>query len=152
MVSSAKYLGINFNKRLTKATHIKSKKISLKLKLHNLRHLLRSNISLNNKIPLYEQLIRLAMTYSIQIWGSTKVSNLNLLQSFQSINLRLLTKALQYVSNNTLNNDLKIPTLSVLASTHYKKFHSSTLAHSNFLISNLSSLTIPDNSPPSIKT
>jgi hypothetical protein len=147
LVNSVKYLGIHLDKRLTWATHIKTKKISLKLILHSLRHLLRSNIPLNNKTLIYKQRIRPAITYDIQIWGLTKFSNLKLLQSFQSINLRLLTQAPWYVSNNTLHNDLKIPYLSAFASTHYKKFHANTLAYSNPLISNLSSLTIPDNPP-----
>jgi hypothetical protein len=66
-VNSVKYLGIHLDKRLTSATHIKTKKISLKLKLHSLRHLLRSNIPLNNKTLIYKQLIRPAITYGIQI-------------------------------------------------------------------------------------
>lgn len=149
--NSVKYLGIHLDKRLTWATHIKTKKLSLKLKLHSLRHLLRSNISLNNKILLYKQLIRPAMTYGIQIWGSTKTSNLNLFQSFQSINLRLLTNSPWYVSNRTLHHDLSIPTIPVLASTHYKKFHSTTINHPNPLISNISSLTLPNNPPRRLK-
>lgn len=61
------------------------------------------------------QVIRPAMTYGIQIWGTTKKSNLNLFQSFQSINLRDLTKSPWYVSYRTLHNDLKIPIFPILA-------------------------------------
>jgi len=91
------------------------------------------------------------MTYGIQIWGSTNVSNLKLFQSFLSIILHLLTKAPWYISNKAPHNDLKMPTLFKLSSTHYIKFHSNTLDHSNPLISNLSSLTIPDNPPQRLK-
>ncbi|KAL4099072.1 hypothetical protein QTP88_023561 [Uroleucon formosanum] len=37
------------------------------------------------------------MTYGIQLWGSTKMSNMKIFQAFQSINLRLLTNAPWYM-------------------------------------------------------
>uniref|UniRef100_A0A2S2NF54 Putative RNA-directed DNA polymerase n=1 Tax=Schizaphis graminum TaxID=13262 RepID=A0A2S2NF54_SCHGA len=85
------------------------------------------------------------MTYSIQIWGAAKKSNINLLQSFQSINLRIITGAPWLVSNQSLHNDLKIPTLPELASQSYKKLHTATINHPNPLISNIRSLTNPIN-------
>jgi len=48
------------------------------------------------------------MTYGIQIWGTSKNSNLNKFQAFQSINLQLLTNSPWYVSNRTVLKDLKI--------------------------------------------
>lgn len=143
--NSVKYLGLHLDKKLNWATHIKNKRSSLNLKLHKFRQLLRSNLSLNNKILIYKQIIRPSMTYGIQLWGTTKKSNLNKLQAFQSINLRLITNSPWYVSNLTLHNDLKIPTLLTLASSHYKKFHKNTFHHPNTLIANLSSLTLPRN-------
>jgi len=118
---------------------------SFNLKFHKFRQLLRSNLSLKNKLLIYKQIIRPAMTYGIQIWGTSKNSNLKKFQAFQSINLRLLTNSPWYVSNFTLHNDLKIPTISEIASNHYKKFHKYTINHPNPLISNLSSLSLPDN-------
>jgi len=119
----------------------------MKLKLHKRRQLLHSKILFSDKTLVYKQLIRPALSYSIQIWGSTKNSNLNLLQSFQSISLRLLTNAPWYVSNHTIHKDLYILTHHTFTSTHYKKFHSKTINHPNPLISNLSFKTIPDNPP-----
>lgn len=100
--NSVKYLVVYLDKRLTWAIHIKIKRKSLSLKLPKFRHFLRSNISLENKLFTYKQIIHPAMTYSIQLKGATKISNLNIFQSFQSINLRLITKAPWYVSNLTL--------------------------------------------------
>ena len=146
-VNSIKYLGVHLDKRLTWATHIKIKRKSLNIKLHKLRLLLSSNISLSNKLLIYKQIIRPAMTYGIQLWGSAKKSNVNIFQAFQSINLRLITKAPWYVSNLSLHNDLKICTIPTLARIYYSNFHAHTHNHPNPLISNLSSATIPNNPP-----
>ena len=62
------------------------------------------------------------MTYGIQIWGAAKMSNISILQSFQSINLRIITGVPWFVSNQSLHNDLKILTLPELASQSYKNY------------------------------
>lgn len=151
IADSVKYLGLLLDKRLTWANHIKAKRTSLNLRLHKLRPLLRSKISLNNKTLIYKQILRPAMTYGIQLWGTTKNSNLIKFQAFQSISLRVLSNAPWYVSNRTLHQDLNIPSISTLTSYHYNKFHKNTFTHPNPLISKLSSCTIPDNSPRRLK-
>lgn len=140
-----KYLGIHLDKKLNWAYHIKNKRKSLNLRLHSLRHLLRSNMPLNTKLLIYKQIIRPAMTYGIQIWGSAKKSNISILQSFQSINLRIITGAPWYVSNQSLHKDLRILTLPELASCYFKKFHRDTQNHPNPLISNLHNPSNPIN-------
>lgn len=74
--------------------------------------------------------------------GSTKNSNLKIVQSFQSINLYLLTNAPWYVSNRSLHHDLNVPRILLLALYNYNKFHKSVLNHSNPLIANLASTTV----------
>jgi hypothetical protein len=86
--TSVKYLGLHLDKRLTWATHIKTKRKFLNIRLNKPRQL-RSKISLENKMLIYKPLIRPAMTYGIQLWGCTKISNLKIFQAFQSINLCL---------------------------------------------------------------
>uniref|UniRef100_A0A2S2QP24 RNA-directed DNA polymerase from mobile element jockey n=1 Tax=Sipha flava TaxID=143950 RepID=A0A2S2QP24_9HEMI len=88
------------------------------------------------------------MTYKIQLWGTSKNSNLIKFKVFRSITLRVLFNAPWYVSNRILHHDLNLPSISSLASHHYNKFHKNTFKNSNPLISKLSSCTIPDNSPP----
>ena len=85
------------------------------------------------------------MTYGIQIWGAAKNSNINILQSFQSISLCVITSAPWFVSNQSLHNNLKILTLPELASQSYKKLYTAIINHQNPLISNLRSLTNPIN-------
>lgn len=65
-----------------------------------------SKISLENKMLIYKQLICPSMPYvciAFDYGGSAKNSNLKIVQSFQSINLHLLTNAPWYVSNRSLS-------------------------------------------------
>jgi len=80
---------------------------------------------------MYKQIIRPAMVYGIQLWGSAKELNISILQSFQSIRLRIITGAPWYISNHTLRKDLKILTLPEFASCYFKKCHSDTQNHPN---------------------
>jgi len=45
------------------------------------------------KLLIYKQIIHPEVTYGIQLWESTKNFNIQNLQSFQSISVRLLTGA-----------------------------------------------------------
>uniref|UniRef100_A0A2S2PN47 Putative RNA-directed DNA polymerase n=1 Tax=Schizaphis graminum TaxID=13262 RepID=A0A2S2PN47_SCHGA len=99
-------------------------------------------MKLSNKLLLYKLLLRPIWTYGIQLWGAAKISNINRIQRFQSKTLRTILKAPFYVSNHTLHSDLKIPFVSELAKTHYKRFNSRLAHHKNPLISNLSSASI----------
>jgi hypothetical protein len=151
MGTSVKYLGLHLDKRLTWPTHIKTKRKSLNLRLHKLRQLLRSRISLESKMLIYKQLICPAMTYVIQLWGSTKMSNLKIFQVFQPINLRILTNAPWYVNNRSLHHDLNVPTISVLVLYNYNNFHKNVLSHPNPLVDKLASKTLPNNPPRRLK-
>jgi len=140
---ATRYLGVHLDNKLSWATHIKTKRKSLNLKLHKLRHLFKSNLPLNTKLLIYKQIICPSMTYGIQLWGMAKISNANIFQSSQSICLRLISKA-PLIPQQSLHTDLKIPTIHTLAAYYYKSFHKNTFNHSNPLILNLSSLTLPN--------
>jgi len=113
-----KYLGLTFDKRLTWSAHLKQKRKSVNSRLHlctSLRPLLKSKLSLTNKILIYKSIIRSAWLYGIQLWGSAKPSNFKTIQSFQLICLRIMTSAPWYVSNKNLYKDLNLLTLNDLA-------------------------------------
>ena len=137
-----KYLGLTFDKRLNWSSHLKQKRKSLNSRLHLLRPLLKSKLSLTNKLTIYKSIIRPAWLYGIQLWGPAKPSNTKTLQAFQSICLRLITSAPWYVTNKNLHKDLNMPTLNDLAKSYYSKFHSTLRAHSNPIIKSLSSTSI----------
>jgi hypothetical protein len=69
MEKSVKYIVLTLDQRLTWADHIKAKRTLLNLRFHKLRPFLRSKTSLINKILIYKQILRPAMTYGIQHVG-----------------------------------------------------------------------------------
>ena len=70
-------------------------------------------------------------TYGLEIWGSTKPSNINRIQFFQSKVLRKIVNAPLYVPNRVLHKDLNVPTVADLAWT---PLHSSFHLHTNPLV------------------
>ena len=53
--------------------------------------------------------LKLTWTYSIELWGSAKASNLARTQTFESKVLPTILNAPWYVSNRTLHHDSHIP-------------------------------------------
>jgi len=150
---SAKYLGLTVDRRLTWSHHIKIKKLALNARLRFLKTLISNNkhTSLNVKLLIYKSLIKPMWTYGLQLWGNAKKTNINQIQTLQNKILRKITNSEPYISNLTLHTDLKIKTVHEEAVTYYKRFHSKLPSHTNPLISNLSSLTIPGNPPRRLK-
>jgi len=105
--TEVKYLGLILDRRLTWSPHLKNKRKKLNSRLHLLRPLLRSNLTIPIKIILYKTLLKPIWTYGIVIWGSAKNSNKRTIQAFQNIFQRVINGAPWFVSNESLNNDLK---------------------------------------------
>ena len=145
------YLGLILDKRLTWGPHLKNKRKALNSRLHLLRPLLRSKLSLKTKRTIYMALLRPIWYYGIQLWGSAKPSNTKTIQAFQSICLRLISGAPWYITNESLHKDICIPTLNSLAKITYKKTHKTFSTHPNPLIIQLSSNQIPGNPPRRLK-
>jgi hypothetical protein len=112
---------------------------------HLLRPLLKSKMLLKFKTLIYEAIIIPVWSYGIHIWGPAKPSNIQPIQAFQSINLRLITGAPCFITNETTHKDLKIPTVKELAKIHCKPFHTKLISHPNSLIWNMSSISLPGN-------
>lgn len=149
--TQTKYLGLILDKRLTWGPHLKIKRKTLNTRLHLLRPILKSKISIENKLLIYKSMLKPIWAYGIQIWGCAKPSQIRTIQAFQSISLRLITSAPWYVSNLSLHKDLKIETVSQTAKKYYKNLHTKTTNHTNPLISNLASEFMPNNPPRRLK-
>ena len=98
----------------------------------------------NKKLLIYNTIIKPTWTYGLELWGSTKPSNL---RRIQSKILRKIVSSPFYVSNLTLQNNLKVPFVSDLGSSRYQKFHFTLHLHLNPLVQSLSSFTLPLNPP-----
>jgi len=137
-------LGILLDKRFTWRPHLKSKR---KIRFHSLRPFLKSKLLIHTKSTLYKSLLRPIWAYGMQIWGCAKPSQVRTIQTSQSIILRLIASAPWYVTNETLHNDLRIPTVDQLAKLYCNRFHFKLQHHPNSLVTHLASRTFPD-SPP----
>jgi regulatory protein YycI of two-component signal transduction system YycFG len=76
-------------------------------------------------------------TYGISLWGTASISNINILQRFQSKALRMILKAPWFVSNATIHKDSKIlfveEEILKFSSKYLKKLEN----HTNYLALNL---------------
>jgi hypothetical protein len=81
-VNEAKYLGINLDVRLKWKEHIKKEKDGLEIIIRNLSWLIgrRSQMTINNKLLIYKQILRPMWQYGAQLWGCSKQSNINIIQ------------------------------------------------------------------------
>jgi hypothetical protein len=134
-----KYLGLHLDKRLTWQTQIKAKRRQLELKIRNMDCLISKKLQLclENKITIYKAIIKPVWTYGIELWGCSKPSNINILQTFQSKTLRKLANALWYILTITLHNDLRIPYVTEVIKTYAKNHKNRTAQNNNQLIRDL---------------
>lgn len=119
-----KYLGLTLDRRLTFGPHIKNMRKELNLKRKKLYYILntKSSLSLENKLLIYKSVLKPVWAYCCPLWGMASDSNLAIIERFQCITLRVCTGDPNYVPNELIRRDLKIPPvreeISRLASYH----------------------------------
>jgi len=62
-----------------------------------------------NKLLLYEAILKPIRAYGVQLWGAASNSNIEILQRFQNIYLGIIVNVAWYVTNDTLHHDLNVP-------------------------------------------
>jgi len=104
------YLGIHLDRKLTWGKHISTKRKQLDLKLRKLYWITgrKSQLSLENKLLVYNAILKPIWTYGVQLWGSASNCNTEILERFQSKVLRIFTDAPWYVPNAVIKRDLKV--------------------------------------------
>jgi hypothetical protein len=134
-----KYLGLHLDRRLTLHKHIFTKRKHLGTILTKLYWLLgrKSKLELNNKLLIYNVAIKPIWTYSIQLWGTASTSNIEIMESFQSEALRLITDVPWYVRNAVIRNDLQIPTIKKEITRLSSKYSAGLNTHPNHLVTQL---------------
>jgi hypothetical protein len=133
---SVKYLGIHLDRKLTWRNNISAKKKQLDLKLRNMYWIIgrKSQLSLANKLLVYKAILKPIWTYGIQLWGTASNSNIDILESFQSKVLRIITDAPWYVSNAVIKHDLQVPSVRQEVRTHSVTYHTRLNCHPNELV------------------
>jgi len=98
------------DQKLTWRKHISTKRKQLDLKLCKLYWIIgrKSQLSLGNKLLMYEAILKPIWTYGAQLWGSASNSNLEILERFQSKVLWIITDAAWYVPNSVIKRDLQM--------------------------------------------
>ncbi|MGR0202193.1 hypothetical protein [Klebsiella pneumoniae] len=133
---TAKYLGVTLDAKLKWKEHVKKKKEELNIKLRKMYWLLGrgSQLTIENKLLIYKQVLRPVWTYGIQLWGCTKKTNLNIIQTFQNKVLRSIVDAPWYIRNDHLHRDLKVEFVSEMV-TRYANSHAQRVqCHENSAI------------------
>lgn len=133
--TSARYLGIHLDKRLTYSDHLNTKKTELKLRLRRMTWLLspKSAISQHNKRLLYLTTLRPVWAYGIQLWGCASRSQRKKIQRFQNNVVKLISGAPWFVHRDLLHADLQIPMVDAVV-TQYAQRHEARLhRHPNTL-------------------
>jgi len=67
-----------------------------------------SQLSIENKLLLYEAILKSIWTCSVQLWGTASNSNMKIIQKFRNKYPRIIVNALCYVTNDTLHHDLNV--------------------------------------------
>lgn len=118
--NTAKYLGMTLDAKLKWKEHVKKKKEELNIKFRKMYWLLgrNSQLTVENKLLLYKQVLRPVWIYGIQLWGCTKKSNIQMIQTFQNKVLRSITDAPWYIRNDNLHKDLKVEYVSEIISKY----------------------------------
>jgi hypothetical protein len=137
--NQVKYLGLHLHRRLTWHTHIFAEHKQLGFSLTKMYWLLgrKSKLSINNKLLIYKVILKPIWTYSIQLWGTTSNSNIEILEHFQSKVLRLIVDVPWYVSNSVISKDLQIPMVKEEISRFSSHYDVRISVHPSELIASL---------------
>jgi len=122
--------------KTTWKAHIQAKRKQLDLTLRKMYWIIgrKSELSLKNKVPLHETILKPIWTYGIPLWGTASHSNIEILQRFQNKILRAITNAPWYVPNRVLHTDLMITTIREEITRHRTAHINKLRQHTNPLI------------------
>jgi hypothetical protein len=115
------------------AQHIDKKIKHTELKVKDLYWVIgkKSPALLESKVLLYKTIIKPIWTYGIELWGCASKSHIAKLQLSQSKILQMITNAPWYVTDQTLNYDLKVPFIKDVIQERSINHHNKLGNHSN---------------------
>lgn len=133
VASSAKYLGMHLDSRLTWQSHVRKKRNHIRALLRKYYWLLgyHSRLGLGSKRLIYLSIIKPSWTYGIQIWGTAKKSNRDVIQRAQNQALRCIASAPWFVANEMLHRDLQMDTVEATIKKYSEKYNLRLHSHPN---------------------
>jgi endonuclease/exonuclease/phosphatase family metal-dependent hydrolase len=136
---SIKYLGLHLDRRLTWRTHILTKRHQLNIQFKRMYWLLgrKSELTTENKLLLYETILKPIWSYGAPLWGTASTSNIEILQRFQNKVLRTIVNAPWYVPNKLLHSDLRLRTIPEEINHISSKYNIKIKTHPNRLAAEL---------------
>ena len=88
-----------------------------------------SKLNMENKLKIYETIIKPICTYGIPLWGTAAMSHINKLEALQSKILGTIINVPWYVRNEDIREDLKMPTVREEIDRDAKKYKERTATH-----------------------
>ena len=100
-----------------------------------------SKLSLEKKLLLYKTILKPVWTYEAQLWGTPAISNIAIIQRYQSKILRMITRAPWYISKDQIHKELNIPTVEEEVQNIISNYKTRISNHPNPTMCGLLSLT-----------
>jgi hypothetical protein len=97
----------------------------------------KSKLPTSNKLLIYKTILKPIWTYGMQLWGTASTSNIEILEHFQSKDLRMIVDTPWYVSNTVIRMDLQTPTVKEEIRHCSSQYSARLSAHPNDLVVNL---------------
>ncbi|KAJ0183777.1 hypothetical protein K1T71_000200 [Dendrolimus kikuchii] len=140
-----KYLGMHLDRRLTWKYHAQTKRDEMNLKYKTMLWLLgrNSKLSIDNKLLIYNMVLKPIWTYGIQIWGSASNFNISMIQRLQNVILRTISGVPWYIRNSEIHEHLGVKTTKEEIRELAKSYQCRLALHVNKLAAKLMQRTYP---------
>ena len=93
-----------------------------------------SPLSLSNKVLIYNMVLKPIWMYGLELWGCASASNIAIIRRYQAKILRIITNAPRFVTNLTLQSDLRIPQVRSVFKQRIEIHRTALETHPNSLI------------------
>jgi hypothetical protein len=140
LCTSTKYLGLTLDSRLNWKKHLIEVTNKARSTFWALNYLLskRSRLNMGNKLLLYKAVIRPQLAYGAAVWGHACKTHMQIIERFQNVLLRKITRAPWFVRNSIIRSDIQTPTMSDYTKSLAKTFFADLVKVGNAEIDKIS--------------